>query len=176
MVHDTTPPAGLEAPEGAESPVRGPVKLDILSRLGGIDLMADVSIIVEGVPEGGQLSTGRNNWDGTWSLTPIHLTRLKFIPPPIGPDQYDLTIRVVTIDTDGYGVATTAALFDLAVSAFADGSADEHDSDYDALSALSEAGAASTSPASDAQALARARSCQSSMVTDQGSAGFAGSK
>ena len=104
---------GPEAAEGVRQ--RGPVRLDILSRLHDIDLMSDLSIIIEGVPEGAQLSAGRNNWDKTWSLRPIHLANLRFTPPESGEDEYTLTVRVLSIDTDGYGTASTQALFDIAV-------------------------------------------------------------
>jgi hypothetical protein len=74
--------ANLGAPSATDQgQTRGPVQLDILSRLDGIDLMSNISIIIESVPDGAQLSTGKNNWDSTWSLTPIHLTNLKFTPP-----------------------------------------------------------------------------------------------
>jgi hypothetical protein len=104
-----------------------PVRLNILPHLKDIDLMADLSIVIEGMPVGAQLSAGKNNWDGTWSLTPIHLTKLKFTAPSFGPDEYTLTVRVLSIDTDGYGIATTEALFDLTVPAFGDGSEDEEE-------------------------------------------------
>ena len=62
------------------------------------------------------MSAGKNNSDLTWSLTPLHLNRLTFTPPDNYQETYTLTVRVLSIDTDGYGVATTIALFDLLVS------------------------------------------------------------
>ena len=123
---DLRRPGGAAAKAGVPSATdqsrnRGPVHLDILSRLDGIDLMSNISIIIENVPEGAQLSTGKNNWDNTWSLTPIHLTKLEFTPPDSGEDEYTLTVRVISIDTDGYGVATTEALFDVTVPVNGDG-------------------------------------------------------
>ena len=41
-----------------------PVRLNILPYLKDIDLMADLSIVLEGMPVGAQLSAGKNNWDG----------------------------------------------------------------------------------------------------------------
>ena len=107
--------------------------------------MSDLSIKIERVPEGAQLSAGKNNWDGNWSLTPIHLTELSFTAPPAGPDEYTLTVRVLSIDSDGYGVATTVALFDLTIPAT--GNAQANDS-----SAQGDLAVDSASPASRAAA------------------------
>ena len=120
---------GLAGSGGADGGLSGriPVRLDILQRLKDmdIDLMSDLSIKIERVPEGALLSAGKNNWDGNWSLTPIHLTDLTFTAPPGGPDEYTLTVRVLSIDSDGYGVATTVALFDLTIPASGDAQANE---------------------------------------------------
>ena len=112
---DTAMPDSGSPGETASVRAGGWVPIDVLDRLDDVDLTADISIIIEGIPDGARLSKGRNNSDRTWSLTPLQLADLAFQPPETAEEQYVLTIRVLSIDTDGYGVATTVELFDIIV-------------------------------------------------------------
>ena len=91
------------------------VPLDIARELDKRGVAGEVSLKVEGVPNGAGLSAGRNNWDGTWSLTAADLSDIRFLPPEGDDAARTLAIRVLRIDSDGFNVATTVALFDLEV-------------------------------------------------------------
>ena len=57
------------------------VYLDLLTELSGVDLTKKVSIILEGVPDGGTLSTGKNNGNKTWSIRQDELSDVSLILP-----------------------------------------------------------------------------------------------
>jgi hypothetical protein len=96
------------------SPLIASVKvLDIQGELAQRGLSGKLTIIVERLPTGGTLSAGTNKWDGTWSLGIDDLSGLCFIAPKNQTGGHTLTIRVLRLDSEGFDVATTAALFDM---------------------------------------------------------------
>ena len=97
------------------------IPLDIQGELAQRGLSGKLTVIAEGLPTGGALSAGTNKWDGTWSLGLDDLSGLCFIAPTGQPGGHTLTIRVLRLDSDGFDVATTAALFDMHVGDGADG-------------------------------------------------------
>ena len=90
-----------------------PIPLDVAGHLAQRGLSGMLTVIVEGMPAGASLSAGTNKWDGTWSLVPRDLSGLCFIAPRGRTGGHTLTIRVLKLDSDGFDVATTAALFDI---------------------------------------------------------------
>ena len=91
------------------------IPLDIQGELAQRGLSGKLTVIAEGLPTGGVMSAGANKWDGTWSLGLDDLSGLCFIAPTGQTGGHTLTIRVLRLDSDGFDVATTAALFDMRV-------------------------------------------------------------
>jgi len=91
------------------------VPLNIARALDERGVGGDLTIKVEGLPLGSGLSAGRNNWDGTWSLTVAELQDLKFLPPEDSDADRTLSVRALRYDKDGFNVASTVALIDIAV-------------------------------------------------------------
>jgi len=96
---------------------RNAVPLEIEAELADRGVSGRISVIVEGMPVGAALSAGTNNWDKTWSLSAEDLDGLQFLPPDGGDGEYVLAVRVLRFDDDGFEVANTVALFDMAVRA-----------------------------------------------------------
>jgi len=99
--------------------------LDLQTPLTEKGVRGKLSIIVENMPRGSQLSAGTNNWDSTWSLTLDDIEGLAFLPAADDTRRHTLSIRVLRFDTDGFDVASTAALFDVEVDAGAVSTAEE---------------------------------------------------
>ncbi len=93
------------------------IPLDIQGELAQRGLSGKLAVIAEGLPTGGALSAGTNKGDGTWSLGLDDLSGLCFIAPTGQTGGHTLTIRVqrLRLDSDGFDLATTAALFDMRV-------------------------------------------------------------
>ena len=96
---------------------RRSIALDIETELSRRGVSGQISVIVEGMPVGTKLSAGTNNWDNTWSLSAEDLGGLKFYPPEDSDGEHVLAVRVLRFDDDGFEVANTVALFDMAVQA-----------------------------------------------------------
>ncbi len=91
------------------------IPLDILSPLQEKGVSGRLKIIIEDMPPGGALSAGTNNWDSTWSLTIGELNGLFYVPASGDDRDHTLSIRVLRFDSDGFDVATTAAMIEVAV-------------------------------------------------------------
>ena len=113
------------------------IPLDIQGELAQRGLSGKLTVIVEGLPTGGTLSAGTNIWDGTWSLGLHDQSGLCFIAPRNQTGGHTLTIRVLRLESDGFDVATTAALFDMWVGNGADGDERAEQSEMDETSAKS---------------------------------------
>ncbi len=71
-----------------------------------------LAITISGVPAGAILSTGTNNGDGTWSLTPAQLSGLTFTPPA----DYSGSIALTVTATAGVGGTQATSTASLAVT------------------------------------------------------------
>ncbi len=111
---ETGVPDGLARLVNAMSDNIG-IPLDILPELSERGVSGKMMLIVEGMPIGSSLSAGTNNWDNTWSLKVDELSGLRFIPSAGDHGGHTLTVRVLCFDADGFDVASTAALIDIAV-------------------------------------------------------------
>jgi len=89
------------------------IPLDIMTQLQERGVSGRLKIIVEGMPLGSTLSAGTNNWDNTWSLDLDELNDLYFFPAQDDDRDHMLSIRVLRFDSDGFDVATTAAMIEL---------------------------------------------------------------
>ncbi len=115
------PKALASALEVVSAPSAG-IPFDIMTPLQEKGVSGRLKIIVEGMPLGGTLSAGTNNWDNTWSLTVNELNDLYFFPAEGDDRDHTLSIRVLRFDSDGYDVATTAAMIEVLVEQSARGS------------------------------------------------------
>ena len=68
-----------------------------------------LSLTISGVPEGGSLSSGTDNGDGSWSLAPEETTGLLFNPPEGYSGTLELEI-VATVEQDGTTISQTELL------------------------------------------------------------------
>ncbi|WP_045461960.1 tandem-95 repeat protein [Vibrio hyugaensis] len=83
-----------------------PVPLDIDAALTDTDGSENLAILIEDVPEGSSLSAGIDNGDGTWSLQPVELEGLKFIPSADFNGDVTLTVNATSTDVDTGTTAT----------------------------------------------------------------------
>ncbi len=86
------------------------IAIDLVKALPGIAISDSMQIIIEGVADGARFSSGRNNGDKTWSLTPGDLVGLGYLPPPgRRSEDQSFIVRLLTYDPDGYQIASTTA-------------------------------------------------------------------
>jgi hypothetical protein len=71
-----------------------------------------VALRIERMPHRARLSRGRNNGDGTWSLTRDEVEGLEYLPPKGATGSPTLMIRVVGLDSDN---GTTLSVLDYPV-------------------------------------------------------------
>jgi hypothetical protein len=64
------------------------------------------------VPSGAVLSAGRDNGDGTWTLTPEELTGLTITPAPDSDADFTLTVTATSV----HGESTASTVAELAVT------------------------------------------------------------
>jgi hypothetical protein len=96
------------------------IALNIASALTDIDGSETLSVTVSGVPEGAALSTGTDNGDGSWTLTPDQLAGLAITPPANSDQDFQLTVTATSTEGDGGGTASTSATLDVVVNPVAD--------------------------------------------------------
>ncbi|MFS2009296.1 Ig-like domain-containing protein [Azospirillum sp. CT11-132] len=96
-----TPTLSVTAARGNEDTA---IALAINPALTDLDGSEALSIVIAGVPTGATLSAGTHNADGTWTLTPAHLTGLTITPPSNSDVDFDLTVTAIAKD----GVAAEA--------------------------------------------------------------------
>ncbi|OSQ41627.1 Ig-like domain-containing protein, partial [Thalassospira alkalitolerans] len=92
------------------------VALDIDTAL--LDDSESLQITITDVPDGAILSTGTDNGDGTWSLTPDQLEGLTITPPTDFSGEIGLTVLVSS--ADGNDTAVVMAELTVDVAAVAD--------------------------------------------------------
>ena len=73
-----------------------------------------VTLRIERMPLRARLSRGRNNGDGSWSLTRDEIEGLEYLPPKGATENPTLTIRVIGIDSDN---GATLSVLDFPVQA-----------------------------------------------------------
>ena len=105
----------MSATGSNEKPIAslGWIPLDIASALPARHGFERLSIRVEELLKGARLSAGRDNGDGTWSLSRDELENLAYLPPEGGFDPHTLSVRVLGFDGN---VADTIAMFDINIA------------------------------------------------------------
>ncbi|MCC9624374.1 tandem-95 repeat protein, partial [Thalassospira sp. MA62] len=77
-----------------------------------------LSVTISGVPDGATLSTGTDNGDGSWTLSPAQLPGLTITPPENFSGSFDLGVTATS--TDGSDTATTSDSLTVDVAGVAD--------------------------------------------------------
>ena len=88
----------FETPQGGDAIAEYP--LDISSSLTDTDGSETLSIKVDGLPEGAVLSSGTQNGDGSWTLSPAQLTGLT-MTVAAGNDDFEIEVTATTTENDG---------------------------------------------------------------------------
>ena len=112
------PIVGANDVQGSEDSA---IALDLSGALVDQDGSEVMTIVLGGIPTGAILSTGMNNGDGTWSLTPNQIDGLTLMPPADFAGNLPLTITGVSLEMDTGETATTRPLsFNVEVTGAAD--------------------------------------------------------
>ncbi|MCZ6523499.1 MAG: hypothetical protein O7A68_06505 [Alphaproteobacteria bacterium] len=111
------PTLGVAAASGAEDSA---IALDISSALACGGGFESLTVTVSGVPAGARLSAGRDNGDGSWSLSAGDLDGLAITPPADPGADFTLTVTVTTSEAGG-DTATTGAGLQVTVAGVAEG-------------------------------------------------------
>ncbi|MBF0193522.1 MAG: hypothetical protein HQL71_03150, partial [Magnetococcales bacterium] len=110
----------LELTDTASGTEDGAISLDIASGLTDTDGSESLSITIEGVPEGAELSAGIDNGDGTWTLDAGDLEGLTVTPPEDSDEDFSLSVTATSTEADGGDTATTTGTINVSVDADAD--------------------------------------------------------
>ncbi len=111
----------MELPEaftsGAE-PIRArpaPVVIPIeLLKLPGRPINLDNCFVaIDNLPFGVRLTAGVTNDETTWLLTPRQMEEVALVVPSAETGSFNVSVRIVMLDPDGYDFATTVARFDV---------------------------------------------------------------
>ncbi len=104
----------------------GAFGLDISALTADTDGSEVISVTISGVPTGALLSSGTDNGDGSWTLTPEEFETLSITPPLNSDVGFDLTVTVTNVDnnedttsleaTVSVGIEAIADMANLAVS------------------------------------------------------------
>lgn len=97
-----------------------PIALDLSATLTDTDKSEVLSVVIEGLPKGAQLSAGADNGDGSWSLAPSQLAGLTVTPPADWSGTMELTLVAQSRETSNGSTATTRVPFKVEVEAVAD--------------------------------------------------------
>ena len=74
--------------------------LDVMASLTDIDGSVSLSIMIDGLPDGGALSSGTDNGDGSWSVDIDGLEGLT-VSVPVGSDNFAMTVFAMATDEGG---------------------------------------------------------------------------
>lgn len=99
--------AVAKKPEAPAAPDAVPLELLPLIAAYGRDRR--VALRIERMPSRARLSRGRNNGDGSWSLTRDELDDLSYVPPRGATEMPTLVVRVIGLDSDN---GATLAVYD----------------------------------------------------------------
>lgn len=85
------------------------IELNISSALTDTDGSESLSIVIDGLPDGAELSAGVDNGDGTWTLSADDLDGLTLSIPNGAPD-FDLSIRATATEATGESAITSVVV------------------------------------------------------------------
>ena len=107
----------VSAAEGAEDSA---IALDIASNLVDVDGSEALQVYLEGVPSDASLSAGVLLDDGRWLLSPDELSGLQLTPGINNSDDFVLTVRAVSSESENGSQAETVLELPVSVNAVAD--------------------------------------------------------
>ncbi|WP_417803930.1 hypothetical protein [Thalassospira lucentensis] len=97
------------------------ISLNISAALNDLDGGSEtLSIVISGVPDGATLSSGVDNGDGTWSLSPADLSGLTITPPEDYSGSFDLSVTATSRESNG-STASSSSSMTVDVTGVADG-------------------------------------------------------
>jgi hypothetical protein len=96
------------------------IPLNISASLADMDGSETLSIVIEGLPEGTQLSAGVNNGDGSWTLSGPQLHGLTLTPPGNWSGDMPLTATAHARETSNGSIAVATTYFEVHVTSAAD--------------------------------------------------------
>ncbi|MFM9842219.1 MAG: hypothetical protein ACKVOI_04540 [Dongiaceae bacterium] len=103
--------SGAEPIRARPAPVVIPISL---LKLPGRPINLDNCFVaVDNLPFGVRLTAGVTNDESTWLLTPRQMEEVALVVPSPETDSFNLSVRIVMLDPDGYDFATTIARFDV---------------------------------------------------------------
>jgi large repetitive protein len=94
--------------------------LDIKAALTDTDESEVLTIVIENLSKGTRLSAGKENSDGSWTLTPAEIKDLKMLPPEDWSGTETVTVLAHSRETSNDLLATSRTTFDLQVKAVVD--------------------------------------------------------
>ena len=91
--------------------------LNLRSHLGKFGIGGDDLVVIEGLPEGADLTVGTCKPDGSWSLRAAEIDNAAFIPLYENGETYTLKLCLLTLDASDHGLPKTKgkAQFQLSV-------------------------------------------------------------
>jgi len=111
------PTLTVQAASGQEDTA---ISLNIASALKDTDGSETLALTITGVPSGASLSTGTNNGNGSWTLTPDQLSGLTVTPPANSDSDFTLTVTATSKEGENTSTATKLASLQVVVAAAAD--------------------------------------------------------
>ncbi len=96
------------------------VSLHIASTLTDQDGSETLAVVIGNVPAGAKLTAGKENSDGTWTLTPGQLNGLGIKLAPNSGTDFELTINAISTETATGARAITTSALPVTVNAVAD--------------------------------------------------------
>ena len=99
------------------------ISLNIDASIPDTDGSETVTVTISGVPDGARLSGGRDNGDGSWTLTQENLRGLNITPAADSDEDFTLSVAVTTTEASNGDSNTTVAELPVDVEAVADGAA-----------------------------------------------------
>ncbi|MBF0171114.1 MAG: hypothetical protein HQK87_08510, partial [Nitrospinae bacterium] len=112
-----TPTLALHDAAGVED---RPIAIDIAAALSDIDGSESLAITLSGLPEGALLSSGIDNGDGSWTLTPDQLPGLLLTPPADSDRDFAIALRATATEGDGGASRETFGTIAISLAADAD--------------------------------------------------------
>ena len=96
------------------------VSITIEASLVDVDASEVLSVTISGVPEGGMLSAGTDNGDGSWTLTPDELEGLELTLPPHASGDFSFTVSATATEIDTGDTATSVTTMPVSIAGVAD--------------------------------------------------------
>ena len=105
-----------QAPDSFDWNPPAPLSLNLRSHVGKFGIGGDDLIVIEGLPEGAELTAGVCKPDGSWSLRAADVDNAAFIPLYENGETYTLRICLLTPDPSDHGLPKTKGKVQIALA------------------------------------------------------------